>query len=101
CPMAPRTTYEVTLSGAEDFAGNKMKPMTWSFTTDDAITNTSMFSASAKPQTASVDDRSPVEVGVKFQATETGVVTGMRLYQGDQNTGVHVVHIWDEFGNLK
>jgi hypothetical protein len=59
----------------------------------------SIFGA-ATPKTATDPDGRAVEVGMRFRATQAGAVTGVRFYQGPQNTGSHVGHLWDSAGRL-
>ena len=50
------------------------------------------------PAQADANDGSAVEVGVKFQADESGSVTGVRFYKADTNTGTHVGSLWTASG---
>lgn len=50
------------------------------------------------PQTPSVDETAAVEVGVRFQSTEAGFVTGLRFFKGQGNTGTHVGTLWTDAG---
>lgn len=59
----------------------------------------SLFGA-AVPKAASDPDGRAVEVGMRFRATQAGAVTGVRFYQGPENTGSHVGHLWDSAGHL-
>ena len=43
-----------------------------------------LFGASTTPTTANVNDPNSVEVGLKFSATVTGEITGIRFYKGPQ-----------------
>jgi hypothetical protein len=47
-----------------------------------------------------VNDPSSVEVGLKFQATTDGEITGLRFYKGPGNTGPHVADLWSSTGTL-
>ena len=49
-----------------------------------------IWSSSTTPANASSSDSSAVEVGVKFRASQSGSVTGIRFYKGSGNSGVHV-----------
>jgi hypothetical protein len=50
------------------------------------------------PATVTDPDGSAVELGVKFQSSVAGTVTGVRFYKGPQNTGTHVGHLWSSSG---
>ena len=60
----------------------------------------SLFSSNPTPGIASVNDPSSVELGLKFQASGAGDVTGLRFYKGPSNTGTHVAHLWTSTGTL-
>jgi hypothetical protein len=36
-----------------------------------------------------------IEVGLKFQSSVSGYITGIRFYKGDGTTGTHIGHLWD------
>jgi VCBS repeat-containing protein len=60
----------------------------------------SLWSTSAAPNLFTYPDPSPVELGLKFQSSVSGFVTGIRFYKGPQNTGTHIGKLYDESGNL-
>lgn len=97
-PLRTATQYRVTLSGVQDLSGNVMADMIWTFTTDDLITNASLWGATAVPAVTSVAERNAIEVGMKFRTIETGYITGLRYYKGAENAGVHLGHLWDASG---
>ena len=99
--LALGATYTATLASARDLAGNVLAaPVTWSFTTDTVVTNASFWDNSVAPSTASANDTSAVEVGLKFKSDVDGYVTGLRFYKGTANTGTHVGHLWSANGTL-
>jgi probable HAF family extracellular repeat protein len=59
-----------------------------------------LFKASDTPGTLSWEDPNPVELGVKFQSSVAGTVTGVRFYKGPRNTGPHVGNLWSATGRL-
>jgi hypothetical protein len=87
-------TYSVT-DGHGDAASANV-----SLTVDYPATAQSLFFPSATPGTVTVSDTSPVELGVKFQASANGTITGIRFYKGSQNTGTHVGDLWSASGTL-
>jgi hypothetical protein len=59
-----------------------------------------LFSSGNTPVTVTVNDPNAVELGVKFQSSLAGTVTGIRFYKGPQNTGTHVGNLWSATGAL-
>ena len=51
---------------------------------------------------ASVDanDASPVNLGVQFQASGSGYITGVRFYKYSDNTGTHTGSLWTADGHV-
>ncbi|NUP75436.1 MAG: DUF4082 domain-containing protein, partial [Sinomonas sp.] len=97
--LANNTQYTATVSGATNSTGQTMSPYSWSFTTAPAYKcPCSVFSASATPATASANDTSGVELGMKFQTDTAGQVTGVRFYKGSLNTGTHIGNLWSSSG---
>jgi hypothetical protein len=60
----------------------------------------SLFYPTAVPGTVDANDASSVELGVKFQTTVSGEITGIRFYKGPQNTGTHTGELWTATGTL-
>lgn len=60
----------------------------------------SLWDDTAVPSIESAADFSPIELGVKFQSTVAGSVTGMRFYKGSLNTGTHTGNLWAADGTL-
>ncbi|HEY7633110.1 MAG TPA: DUF4082 domain-containing protein [Thermoleophilaceae bacterium] len=52
----------------------------------------------ATPTTVDSGDTTPVELGVKFQSTVHGQVTGIRFYKASGNTGTHTGSLWSTDG---
>ncbi|RYH68020.1 MAG: DUF4082 domain-containing protein [Alcaligenaceae bacterium] len=67
--------------------------------TDPAAT-VSLFNANSAPSMISVNDPNPVELGLKFRASENGDMTGIRFYKGALNTGTHTANLWTATGTL-
>jgi hypothetical protein len=58
----------------------------------------SVWDNSATPKTAADLDAVPVELGMKFSATHSGVVTGVRFYKSATNVGTHTGSLWTAKG---
>ncbi|WP_234831013.1 DUF4082 domain-containing protein [Rhodopseudomonas palustris] len=66
----------------------------------DPAATLSLFSAGATPSVVSVNDPNPVELGVKFQASQNGDITGIKFYKGASNVGTHTAELWSASGTL-
>jgi Domain of unknown function (DUF4082)/Bacterial Ig domain/Cadherin-like domain len=60
----------------------------------------SLFSPTSTPSILNANDPSSVELGMEFQASTNGQITGIRFYKGPQNTGTHVADLWSATGTL-
>src|SRR6185295_547753 len=106
--LANGTTYSVTLkggaSGIKDPAGNALaNDYTWSFTTvagGGGGTTYTVFATTATPQEPTNNDGQGIALGMKFRATQGGVITGVRYYKGTGTTGTHTGHLWSATGTL-
>jgi hypothetical protein len=88
--------YTLTISGITDVASNAMaSSLISTFTTFPAY---SIWDDSAEPEVYSASDPDAVEVGLKFQATVPGYVTGIRYYRGPSNPGPHIGNLWASNG---
>ena len=95
--LQPSTTYTASVSGAADAAGNVMDPVTWTFTTTASACPCTIWPSTATPA-ATDPDTSPVELGVRFRASQDGYITGIRYYKPTQASGTHVGTLWTNTG---
>jgi len=106
--LAVNTTYTVVVKGGsadpriKDLAGNPLTAdVSWMFTTGSGFScPCSLFQASAIPGTPAANDPNAVELGMKFQSSIAGTITGVRYYKGATNTGTHVGNLWTSNGTL-
>jgi len=99
--LTASSTYTAIVSGAQSLAGNAMaSPVSWSFTTAAAMTNATIWPATATPTDPASTDSRATELGVQFESSVSGFVTGIRFYKGSGNTGTHVGHLWTSTGTL-
>jgi len=62
----------------------------------------SLWPSNPTPQITSNDDTAAVEVGVRFKTSAPAEILGIRFYKGAQNTGTHVISLWQNGGaNIK
>lgn len=59
-----------------------------------------IFGSSTTPGTIDGGDNRATEVGVAFNSSAFGVVTGVRFYKAVANTGTHIGNLWDSSGHL-
>jgi hypothetical protein len=71
-----------------------------SLNVNDQGSEQNLFGADAVPDAVSVNDNSPVNLGMKFQADTAGWITGIRFYKGESNTGPHTGYLWTSTGTL-
>ena len=100
--LAAGTTYTATVSGAQNASGTPMSgSFTWNFTTGTPSQCPCSIWQNAAPSGA-VDaaDTSAVNLGVQFQASSSGTITGIRFYKYSDNTGTHTGSLWTSSGTL-
>ena len=101
--LSNSAVYTATVTAATGSDGSTMvSPYSWTFTTAAGQVQCpcTLWPATAQPAVASAADPNSVELGVKFQASEDGWITGIRFYKGSANTGTHTGSLWDSSGNL-
>jgi hypothetical protein len=65
-----------------------------------ALTDPVSLWTTQTPAVVDSGDPGSVELGLKFQASLTGDVTGVKFYKSAANIGTHVGTLWDTSGNL-
>ena len=60
----------------------------------------SVFAPTATPTFTNANDNNPIELGMKFQSTVDGFVTGVRFYKSSGDTGLHIGNLWTASGTL-
>ncbi|MEU0567478.1 DUF4082 domain-containing protein [Nonomuraea sp. NPDC005983] len=100
-PWTPSTTGNVTIMvrAVDDIGNLQVVPTTLAVTVVAGCPCT-LWPPTTVPDEASHDDPNGVEVGVKFQASSAGLITGIRFYKGPSNTGTHVGSLWSSTGVL-
>ena len=101
-PLAASTTYTATVSGAKNSSGTPMAgPYTWNFATGAvAQCPCSIWQNAAPSGVVDAADTSAVNLGVQFQASSDGTVSGVRFYKESDNTGTHTGSLWTAGGAL-
>jgi hypothetical protein len=101
--LAAGTTYTATVSGAQNSSGQTMTPFTFTFTTSKAFDAGGQCPCAVWPDTApaaatDANDPSPNNIGVEFQVTSNGTISGIRFYKEPDNTGTHTGTLWTATG---
>ncbi|MBY5370092.1 N,N-dimethylformamidase beta subunit family domain-containing protein, partial [Rhizobium leguminosarum] len=95
---SPQTAGTYTIrSRAVDDNVNLETPSAGRTVTVSGPSYTSLF-GSATPAVVNTNDTSAVELGVKFQTSVAGTITGIRFYKGDLDTGTHTGSLWSSTG---
>jgi hypothetical protein len=100
--LSASTTYTATVSGAQNTSGVAMSsPYSWSFTTGTvAQCPCSIWQNAAPSGAVDAADTSAVNLGIQFQASAGGHITGIRFYKESDNTGTHTGSLWTASGTL-
>jgi Domain of unknown function (DUF4082)/Fibronectin type III domain/Bacterial Ig domain len=85
-------TFKVT-------ASNAVGSGTASAATSAVMPRVTLFEAET-PANPNVNDNGSVVLGVKFSSATAGQVRGVRFYKSAENTGTHVIGLWNVFGDL-
>src|SRR5882724_4602790 len=96
-PSAPGSA--TIMSRAVDDSGNlESSPYSITVSVQPLPCPCSIWDNATTPAVAAASDPNAVELGLKFQATVNGSITGIRFYKGTGNTGTHVGHLWTSSG---
>ncbi len=107
--LAASSTYTATVRGGvaaprvTDIAGNALAAdSVWSFVTAAGPSCPCfVWDTPITPAIALANDSNAVELGVKFRATQSGYITGIRFYKGGAgNGGSHAGSLWSATGTL-
>jgi hypothetical protein len=99
--LAAGVTYTATVSGAQNASGTPMSsPYSWSFTTTGPACPCSIWQDGTPTGSAEGNDPNAQTVGLKFQASSSGYITGVRFYKEPDDTGAHTGSLWSSAGTL-
>jgi methionine-rich copper-binding protein CopC len=105
-PLAPGTTYTITISGATDQNGQTMlAPYSYTFTTSQSFDVGGKCPCAIWPDVtpsgvSDANDTHSAELGVKFTPSQDGSITGVRFYKVSDNAGTHTGSLWSSNGTL-
>ena len=100
--LTANTTYTATVSGAQNASGTPMtSPFAWTFTTGAASQCPCSVWQNAAPSGAvDATDTTAVNLGLRFQASSSGKIIGVRFYKESANTGTHIGSLWTSSGTM-
>jgi hypothetical protein len=101
--LAAGTAYTVAVSGAQNSSGQTMTSDSYTFTTSQAFDVGGQCPCTVWPDVAPAgasdpDDAGPNNIGVQFQASENGTISGIRFYKEPDDTGTHTGTLWTSSG---
>jgi methionine-rich copper-binding protein CopC len=97
--FVPASTGPVTVEvRAVDDSANLSGPTSATLTVGPRTCPCGVFANSAKPLNADTADSTQLELGMKFQSSQAGFITGVRFYKGTGNTGTHTGTLWTATG---
>jgi hypothetical protein len=97
--LAANTGYTATVSDAQNTSGTPMSgPFSWSFTS--GASQSSIWQNGTPTGAVNASDTSPVNLGMRFQASTGGKIVGVRFYKYSNNTGSHIGSLWSSTGTL-
>jgi len=97
--FVPRATGSVTVEArAVDDSANLSAPVSATLTVGPRNCPCGVFADSSAPVNASSNDSTELELGMQFQSSVAGYVTGIRFYKGTGNTGTHTGSLWTTTG---
>ena len=92
------TTYYYRVTSADASNNSATFPATGNAPLSFTTCPCSIWNNSTLPGTASENDPSPVELGMRFRTDVNGFVTGVRFYKGTANIGAHLGNLWTDTG---
>ncbi len=88
----------VKVRGVDDSGNKEIADQEIDVTIGQDVCPCNIFPPGTVPINPLDNDKQGIEVGVKFQATENGFITGIRYYKGSGVTGTHVGNLWTSTG---
>jgi hypothetical protein len=83
---------------AVDDSANLSGPTSATLTVGPRTCPCGVFANSSAPTNPATTDGTQLELGMKFQSSQAGYVTGVRFYKGTGNTGTHTGTLWTATG---
>ena len=90
-------THLIEARATDDSANRQASPATVSVNVTGS-SGPSLFTASNTPAQTSLNDGSPLEVGVKFTSSVAGQITALKFYRSPGDTGSDLLDLWTSTG---
>ena len=95
-----KTGAATILVRSEDDSDNIGTTASIPVTVTAAVCPCSVFPDSSVPTLPDSGDGNSINVGMKFQPSQSGAITGVQFYKASTNTGTHVGSLWTSTGTL-
>ena len=98
--LADIFNFTVTVTDAADPMATSTSALSITITAIQAVctTNCTIWANSTVPGLLDGGPDNPLELGVKFNSDIDGIITGIRFYKANTNTGTHVANLWSSSG---
>lgn len=92
------STYTITLTVTDNAGATASTTRQVTVTAPASTTIYKLWPANPTPAEPNNTETAPIELGVKFRASQNGYATGVRFYKGSVNTGTHTGSLWSTSG---
>ncbi|MEP7376625.1 MAG: N,N-dimethylformamidase beta subunit family domain-containing protein [Chitinophagaceae bacterium] len=96
-PLAEGTAT-IKVRGVDDSGNIEIPGQSTKVTIGPDVCPCNIFPPASLPSKPLDNDHQPIEIGVKFKATENGFISGIRYYKGTGTTGTHIGNLWSTAG---
>ena len=97
---SPRRRGGRRVRPASTLTGNYTSTFTTAATVPNGVAATSLWHQSTTPNVTDNPDSQAVELGMRFQSSVAGLISGLAFYKSANNTGTHTADLWSSDGKL-
>ncbi|MGC1464483.1 MAG: N,N-dimethylformamidase beta subunit family domain-containing protein, partial [Pseudolabrys sp.] len=90
-------TQVIAARATDDSVNSTLNPTTLSLNVTGS-SGPSLFTASSTPAQTSLNDGTPLEVGMKFTSSAAGQITALKFYRSASDTGPDLLDLWTATG---
>ncbi|UPJ60690.1 DUF4082 domain-containing protein [Bradyrhizobium sp. 192] len=91
-------TQLIEARATDDSVNMQATPATVSIDVTGGSSSGGLFAASNVPAQTSLNDGTPLEVGLKFISSKAGQITALKFYRSPSDTGTDLVDLWTSTG---